>query len=213
MNRLDAHAKRLLAKAQTPGRRFLLAIAGIPGSGKSTLADGLCERLNASEAGVSIVLPMDGFHLTNNTLRQHDLADRKGSPETFDVDGYAQLLRQARDPLQTPSFPVYDRKLHDPVWRDEDPAQQVGRRVRIVITEGNYLLLELPPWDGLASIFDETWMTDTPVEIAKQRLIARHINGGRSPSDAAAHYQAVDYPNAMKILKYSRSAHMLVNGS
>ena len=48
--------------------RILVGISGAPGSGKSTLSTALSSKLNKSEH-VAAVIPMDGYHLDNNLLK------------------------------------------------------------------------------------------------------------------------------------------------
>lgn len=205
--RVQRFAQEILEKqpAVAP-RRYVLGIAGIPGSGKSTLAQELWATLNRTSPGpVTALVPMDGFHLRNAELDARGLRSRKGSPITFDATAYIELLRQARDssPEKPLRFPVYDRALHEPVLRDM-PEQTIAPETRIVITEGNYLLLDREPWRELAGVLDACWFIDTPIEQSKQWIIARHIRGGRSEADAIAHYQLNDLPNAQFVLEHLR---------
>lgn len=209
MNAIIEHAERLLWGANRSAKRTLVAIAGIPGSGKSTLAAALASALNSSHNGIAMVLPMDGFHFTNAELDERGLRAAKGSPHTFDLAAYKQLLTEAVDMRNTPSFPIYDRQLHDPVWRPNDPAQRVAPETRIIIGEGNYLLLDQLPWSELAALFSETWMIDTPPDVAKDRIIARHVKGGRDADDATNHYENVDGPNAQLIIDRSLPADVI----
>jgi pantothenate kinase len=124
----------------------ICAIAGAPGSGKSTLAEALVARLNAREAGCAALLPMDGFHYDDLHLVPAGLRPRKGAPETFDVGGLRHtLLRlRARDE-EAVAVPVFDRDIE--IARAG--ARLIPRSVRIVVAEGNYLLLAARP--GTAS--------------------------------------------------------------
>ena len=193
---------------QSPERRFMLGIAGIGGSGKSTLAAQLVDAAQA--AGIAAVLvPMDGFHLTNAELERRGVRHLKGTPETFDAQGYAAVLRAIRADAGPVLFPIYDRQLHEPVL-PADEAHTVQPQHRLVITEGNYLLLQRPPWQQIADLLDETWLLDVPVELARERIIARHIRGGRTPEDARAHSERVDGPNAAIILEQGKPPGRLV---
>ena len=75
-----------------PGR-VILGITGAPGAGKSTLTEQLLANLGPDVGH----LPMDGFHLADAQLERLGLRDRKGAPETFDVDGYVAALRRLHD--------------------------------------------------------------------------------------------------------------------
>jgi pantothenate kinase len=146
---------------------------------------------------------MDGFHLSNRRLAELGLRDNKGLPATFDADAYIDLIARAKDPSFTGPYPVYDRAAHEPVWWDA-PGQRVEPSHRVVMTEGNYLLLADAPWSRLENILDQAWLLDAPVALAKERLIARHIRGGRTGVDAETHYRRTDLPNTVLVNARSR---------
>lgn len=198
---IEVLTDELCASLPTQPGRLIVGIAGVPGAGKSTLAATLAERVNARHSCSAVVLPMDGFHLSNAQLDAMKLRDRKGSPPTFDAPAFVATLRRASHG-ECFAFPVYDRALHEPVVRDE-PAQSLTSDTRLVITEGNYLLLEEQPWNELANVLHKCWTLDVPPELAMQRLIKRHVAGGRSPADALAHYRRNDEPNAALVLNRS----------
>jgi len=142
-----------------PGRRALLGLVGAPAAGKSTLArrlvTGVNERVGADTAAY---VPMDGFHLSNAQLDRLGRRDRKGAPDTFDVDGYVHLLRRLRAERERPLYaPDFDRRL------------------------------------------DELWYVDTPSELRENRLLRRHVRGGRTESEARDFIAASERPNAHRI--------------
>jgi len=165
--------------------RRLIGLVGPPGVGKSTLAD----RLAAADPGAA-VLPMDGFHLPQERLRQLGRRERMGAPDTFDVEGFAQVLRELRTDASV-TAPAFDRAIEEPVAG----AITIGRGIRTVYVEGNYLLL----WDGIAELLDESWYLELDAEVRRQRLLERHVASGKSPDAAAAWIAAVDEPNALLI--------------
>jgi pantothenate kinase len=175
-------------------RRYVFGLAGPPGSGKSTVA----ARLAAALGGV--VVPMDGFHLDNAELERRGLLGVKGAPETFDADGFARLVEQlqhATGPVPAPSFDrVADRTV--------DAAITVTPDDRIVIIEGNYLLLDRPPWAPLTELFDRTGYLAVDDATRVERLVARHVRHGRSPDDAREFVRTSDEANAV-IIAASRS--------
>ena len=194
---LDSLAERVSDRADARGGRFMLGLAGPPGAGKSTLAAALRDTLNAQAgAVVAEVAPMDGFHLTNAELRTSGALARKGEPDTFDVAGYLAALRRLREtPLgEQVSLPLYDRDRHEPV-----PGAALFDRQRIVITEGNYLLLDdvgAARWSAVRENLDEVWYLDVPVETLRKRLLRRHIRGGKSAGSAETKVARSDLMNA-----------------
>ncbi|MCX5659832.1 MAG: nucleoside/nucleotide kinase family protein [Planctomycetota bacterium] len=195
---------RLAALAGSVGdARVVVGIAGIPGSGKSTLAGKLLAGLDARMPDAAALVPMDGFHFTNNQLDRLGLRQRKGAPQTFDARGYVNLLAAARDAAFVGLFPVYDRALHEPVTRDV-PGQRIDAKTRLILTEGNYLLLRDAPWCELAAVLRETWLLETPIERARAWLVDRHVRGGRTRADAEAHVERSDALNIRVIQEGSR---------
>ncbi|PVC78152.1 MULTISPECIES: nucleoside/nucleotide kinase family protein [Streptomyces] len=197
MDILDATTTRGLADAADrarrlaeTGRRRILGIAGPPGAGKSTVAQRLAEGLE----GRAALVPMDGFHLAGAELDRLGRAGRKGAPDTFDAAGYAALLRRLRDP--DPAHPVYapafDRALEEPVAG----ALAVPPDVPLVITEGNYLLLEDGPWAEVRGLLDEVWFLDLDPEVRVRRLVERHVRYGKPPAYARAWVERSDEANA-----------------
>lgn len=199
---IEVLTDELCAALPAPPGRLIVGIAGVPGSGKSTLASVLVERVNERSPRSAVVLPMDGFHLSNAQLSAMNLRDRKGSPPTFDAAAFVTALHRASRG-ECFAFPVYDRALHEPVVRDE-PSQSLSSTTRLVITEGNYLLLSESPWNELASVLQKCWLLHVQPDVAMQRLVARHVAGGRSPADALAHHRRNDEPNAALVLNQSR---------
>ncbi len=175
------------------GGRRLLGLVGAPGAGKSTLAEALLERYGA----VAQVVPMDGFHLANVELERLGRAARKGAPDTFDAAGYVALLKRLRmpAPYETVYAPAFRREIEEPIAG----AIAVLPETRLVITEGNYLLLDEPPWDAVAGLLDDCWYVDVDDALRRERLVARHMRHGRDAAAALAWVEHTDEPNARRI--------------
>jgi pantothenate kinase len=195
-------AARARALAERAGRRVILGITGAPGAGKSTIA----AALGAALGPPACVIPMDGFHLSNAVLRSLGRATRKGAPDTFDADGYAALLSRLRqDNGRTVYAPGFDRELDEPVADD----LVVPPGVRIVITEGNYLLSHGKGWDRARRLLDEVWYVDADPAVRLQRLITRHQRFGKDAEGAHAWATGPDEANA-RLIAAGRSAADLV---
>ncbi len=169
--------------------RAMIGICGCPGAGKSMLSAAITAEVHSS-----VVVPMDGFHLLNEDLVRLGRRDRKGAPDTFDVDRYMALLERVRAqiPGEVITAPSYDRAASAPV----PDAITVESDVALVITEGNYLLLEHPPWNGVRRLLDAVWFVDIDDAVRVPRLISRHIAFGKSPDEAREWVMRSDEANA-----------------
>lgn len=182
-------ARQLLAS----GQRTVLGIAAAPGAGKSTLAEGLRQALGVAAQ----VVPMDGYHLANSELQRLGRAGRKGAPDTFDAAGYVNLLRRIRE--QQPGETIYAPEFRRDLEEGIAGAIAIEASTPLIITEGNYLLLEDGAWSAVRSVLHEAWYLDIDTALRQQRLLERHMRFGRS-REAALHWIAVtDEPNAQRI--------------
>ena len=186
--RIQAVAERM--RALPEGRRRLIAIAGPPGAGKSTLADALVQELGPTAA----LVPMDGFHFDNDTLEARGLRNRKGAPETFDLEGLSSLLEQLvrDDEVAIPDFDrVQDKVVGSSIF--------VRAGHRWVIVEGNYLLLDEPGWRDLPHHWDLSVYLDESHGVLEERLVHRWLDLGLTLDDARAWALGNDIPNAKRV--------------
>ena len=199
---VDELVARALVLAEA-GPRQLLGIAGAPGAGKSTLA----ERIVAEVGPAARLVPMDGFHLAQSQLVRLGRADRKGAVDTFDANGYVSLLRRLHRLEPTSVYaPEFRRELEEPVAG----AIEVPPSVRLVVTEGNYLLLPDFPWQEIRPLLHEAWFLDLDAEVRHRRLTARHEAFGRSPEQARAWALGSDESNAALITPTADRADLVV---
>ena len=168
-----------------PAGRFVLGLSGSPGAGKSTLAAAL-----AAAYGVPVV-PMDGFHRPNTELVAMGRLEAKGAPDTFDAESYAALLRRLHEG-GTVLAPAFDHRLPDPVA----DAIEVPAEAGLVVTEGNYLLLDEPRWRAARRECDAVWHLVTSEGERTERLVARHVEVGRAETHARDWVARVDQANA-----------------
>ncbi|MDX5376751.1 MAG: nucleoside triphosphate hydrolase [Halomonas sp.] len=191
-------AVRLLEAAENR-KRFIVALAGPPGAGKSFLSEWLCRELNERVPGIAAVVPMDGYHLDNAILEPLGQLSIKGAPETFDPDGLKHDLERIRRADRSVAVPVFDRPL--------DLARAGGRLItlehRLVIVEGNYLLLDRDPWRELHPLFDMTLLLEVADEVLEARLIQRWLGMGQEQEGAVDKARNKDMLNARLIKRES----------
>ncbi|MCD1618011.1 nucleoside/nucleotide kinase family protein [Salipiger marinus] len=194
-----------LTLLEQPGRR-IMAIAGAPGSGKSTTAQALQTGLARAHPGLSAILPMDGFHYDDAVL--HDMGRRpwKGAPDTFDVGGLASVLDRLRTGAETVAVPVFDRDLEI----SRGSARLITPGVRLILCEGNYLLLDSAPWDRLAACFDRTVMVDVPEPVLADRLRARWSHYDLTEDQIRQKLEGNDLPNGRTVRTRSRPADLVL---
>lgn len=178
--------------------RFILGVIGKPGVGKSTFTQFLNEHV-ASE--FLSILPMDGFHMSNEKLIELGRRDRKGAPDTFDVDDFAQSLALVKAGHGSAiRFPIFEREIEASI----PDAGLIPAQAKLVVVEGNYLLHDDFGWEKIGNYLDESWFLDVDDELRMQRLIARHIQFGKTPDAANEWSRGTDEVNA-RLIEQSRS--------
>jgi len=202
------------------GRRRIIGVAGSPGAGKTTLVEAVLAGLASSgdhrQEGWLAHVPMDGFHLADVELARLGRLDRKGAPETFDASGYAALLRRidaAQGTGETVYAPAFDRDIEQPVAGSIPVLPQC----ELVVTEGNYLLVDDPAWRRVRAQVEEVWFLDADADadgdVRRSRLVERHVRFGKSREQAEAWVAEVDEPNARLVTATRDTADVLIPGS
>lgn len=185
---LADEAKTLMAR---PGRT-VLALAGGPGVGKSTLAVELVEALNAAHPGIAAYVPMDGFHMKHAKLEALGTAHEKGAPHTFEGAAFAEFLAALKGATAAMSGPGYSRQIEDVVG----DAFTVPATTRLLVAEGNYLLLASSPWWRIRPLLDRAVFIEVPRETVRARLMKRHAEAGLFGEERNREYiERVDLPN------------------
>ncbi|WBQ07123.1 nucleoside/nucleotide kinase family protein [Kribbella sp. CA-293567] len=188
------------------GRRAILGITGPPAAGKSTYAEQLVAELVAQGHQVALV-PMDGYHLAQAALDELGLAAVKGAPQTFDGYGFVALLERLTESAdETIWAPRFDRSLEDSIAA----SIPVPPETTLVVTEGNYLLFDGPPWSTGRALLDECWYIELDDELRHERLVARHQLFGRSPEQAHERAFGSDEDNALLIAATKPAADAIV---
>jgi len=207
----DLLARDAIALA-SDSARAILGVAGSPGAGKSTLVDALLAGIRAAKGDDWVAhVPMDGFHLADAQLDRIGARGRKGAPETFDAAGYAHVLERIKQEVDEPVYvPGFDRVLEQPLAA----ALVVLPSARLVVTEGNYVLLDDPQWVRARRAMDAVWFVTSDEALRVDRLVARHIQFGKTPEEARAWVAATDQRNAELVAPTAASAdRVIVNGA
>jgi pantothenate kinase len=197
-----AELAKLIRQRAKGQRRFITALAGPPGAGKSTLAAELVAALGAGAKAV----PMDGFHFDDAVLTARGARARKGAPDTYDVSGFVHLLHRLRAEDDV-AIPLFDRSLEI----SRAGADIVTADDRLLLVEGNYLLLQDAPWNQLAPLWDLTVFLDVPEPELERRLIARWHHFGLDGAEARRRAHDNDIPNARIVTRRSAPAEIVLS--
>ncbi|MEI7698109.1 MAG: nucleoside/nucleotide kinase family protein [Actinomycetes bacterium] len=190
LNSLEAALERAVWLTRDRNERVIIGLIGKPGAGKSSLSKYLLKHLPKE---TTALVPMDGYHLSNAQLKTLGRADRKGAPDTFDVNGYVELLKRIKTSMDDEIyFPIFHREIEESIAAEG----VVHPYTTLVLTEGNYLLVESDGWAGVADSLTESWFVDVDNDKRMARLVARHIKYGKSPEAAHAWANGTDQRNA-----------------
>jgi len=199
------HARNLAARL--PGR-IAIGLAGGPGVGKSTLAVRLVEALNAQTPDLAAYIPMDGFHMLHAKLEALGTVKDKGAPHTFEGAAFADFLERLKNAGEDIFGPLYSRKIEDVVQN----AFIVKAEVRLLIVEGNYLLLENPPWRRIRPLLESAVFIAVPRETVRARLLKRHAEEGLFSAERnREHIERVDLSNYDLVARSRPRADVSIN--
>ena len=175
---------------QDPNPRSIIGIVGKPGAGKSTIVSEIEKRFDSSLVSV---IPMDGYHLSNEELISINRRDRKGAPDTFDTQSFISLITKVKNnPELEHRFPIFHREIE--ASKADEGFVQSG--IKVIVIEGNYLFSEEHNWQGVFPLLDHTWFIEIADEVRIERLIARHIRYGKTPEEAESWSKGSDEANA-----------------
>jgi pantothenate kinase len=199
--------EELLAKVNSlldsSSGRVIIGIVGKPGAGKSTITDYVMKNVKIQAA----LVPMDGYHLSNKVLVELGRRERKGAPDTFDAKGFTSLLGRIRNNVEEDIyFPVFHREF------EESYAAEgvVEAETRLVLTEGNYLLVDDQNWGGIRPLLNESWYLAPDDAVRQERLIARHMKYGKTKEEAEFWSLGSDEANAQIVAASSKYATRIV---
>ena len=190
LSRLVPHILEMESAAG--GARIAIGLVGGPGVGKSTLAGELVTMINAVKPGSAALVPMDGFHIRHAKLETMGETHRKGAPHTFEGAEFVSFLHHLKRATEPMSGPGYSRKIEDVV----DDAFTVQPEARVLVVEGNYLLLTEGPWAGIKPLLDYSVFIHVPRDLVEARLLRRHGEHGLFTEERnRAHIARNDMPN------------------
>lgn len=187
--------------------RVTIGFAGGPGVGKSTLAAQLVAGLNEARPGQAALVPMDGFHMKHAKLEAMGQTDFKGAPHTFEAGDFVAFLKKLKTATGPVSGPGYSRKIEDTVA----DAFTVAPEARILVVEGNYLLLETGDWAGVKPLLDFSAFFIVPRDLVRERLMKRHGEEGLFTEERnRAHIERNDLPNYDLIMQTQHRADLVI---
>ena len=177
-----------LLDGQSP--RTLIGIVGKPGAGKSTVVEQIQNKFRSYEVSI---IPMDGFHLSNEELISLGRRERKGAPDTFNVSGFISLIKKVKHEQHVDhKFPIFHREIEASIENEGI----VPKESKVVVIEGNYLFSEDHNWSAVYPMLDHTWFIEIDDEVRIERLVARHIRYGKTPAEAETWSRGSDEANA-----------------
>lgn len=143
--------KELIEKLvnQTKSSRFLIAIAGPIAVGKSTFANQIKKQLEDNYP--TQVVASDSFLFSNRELEAKGIFDKKGWPESFDVEKLQAFLVDVKEG-NNPGCNNYSQMLSDIDYQNKTTIEQ---NTKIVILEGiNVLQKQFLPMIDLKIYLD-----------------------------------------------------------
>ncbi|MCO5073561.1 MAG: type I pantothenate kinase [Rhizobiaceae bacterium] len=175
---LFAQRQRFFQSDDVTKTPFIIGIAGSVGVGKSTTARILKELLRRWPASPKVdLITTDGFLYSNQTLRERNLMERKGFPESYDVGAMLRFLSSIKSGQTNASAPVYSHLTYDVM-----PGQMVTvDRPDILIFEGlNVLQPRELPKDGkfvpfISDFFDFSIYLDADEALIHEWYITRFM--------------------------------------
>lgn len=198
-------AQEIAEKAD--GRRVAIGLAGGPGVGKSTLAADLVAALNETAPGSAALVPMDGFHMKHAKLESLGQTDFKGAPHTFEGAAFVEFLGRLKTATEPMGGPGYSRKIEDTV----DDAFVVAPEAKVLVVEGNYLLLGDEPWASVKPLLDFAAFITVPRELVRARLMKRHAEEGLFTEERnRAHIERNDLPNYDRVMLSQERADVVI---
>ncbi|GMM50296.1 Yfh7 protein [Starmerella bacillaris] len=188
--------------------RVLIVINGVPGAGKTTIVNKVASALNAKGIKTKVV-GMDGFHYPMKQLISmigDDAYKFRGAPYTFDAAKVVEMARLLKCSDEDIPYPTFSHAIKDPVLDG-----LVQKDTRLILFEGNYLLLNDEPWDQIRTYADDTWGVMLNPNIVRKRIAQRHLDSGLVTTfeEGLAKADSNDLVNGKYIIEHSIPANIV----
>jgi pantothenate kinase len=110
-----------------------------------------------------------------------DAHARRGAHDTFDAASFVDFVTSLKSTAVVRA-PTFSHAIKDPV----PAALAIQPHHRIVILEGLYVALALEPWRRGGEALDEVWLVEADEDVAKARIVERHVAAGIVDTKEAA---------------------------
>jgi len=96
-------------------------------------------------------------------------------------------------------------------WVSRSDAFTVSAEARLLVAEGNYLLLASSPWWQVRPLLDLAVFIEVPRETVRARLMKRHAEEGLFTEERnRAHIERVDLPNYDLVMRSKPRADLAI---
>lgn len=164
-------SKGLFLHEYVPVPPFIIGIAGSVAVGKSTTARLLQMILSRRLKRRNVqLITTDGFLYPNRVLEEKGIMDRKGFPESYDMEKLIDFLNQIKNGKEEVHVPLYSHNVYDIIEGEYEVIQQPD----ILIVEGiNTLQLPANQQIYVSDFFDFSVFVDAAPKLIEQWYLDR----------------------------------------
>ncbi|WYJ97018.1 pantothenate kinase [Enterococcus sp. DIV0212c] len=164
-------SKGLFLHEYVPVPPFIIGIAGSVAVGKSTTARLLQLILSRTFKRRNVqLITTDGFLYPNKVLEEKGIMDRKGFPESYDMEKLIDFLNQVKNSQEEIKAPLYSHSVYDIIEGEYEVIQQPD----ILIVEGiNTLQLPANQQIYVSDFFDFSVFVDAEPKLIEKWYLER----------------------------------------
>lgn len=164
-------SKGLFLHEYVPVPPFIIGIAGSVAVGKSTTARLLQTILARTFKRRNVqLITTDGFLYPNKVLEEKGIMDRKGFPESYDMEKLIDFLNQVKNGQDEIKAPLYSHSVYDIIEGEYEVIQQPD----ILIVEGiNTLQLPANQQIYVSDFFDFSVFIDADPKLIEKWYLER----------------------------------------